>query len=101
MNRSKTSQENDVSALIFAPVKISVLEDALKEVFPDRKLNVNETGERTADGTTVIKLYHPIYDLFQPDPNFDAAAYKKEHGLRQNVEIHFWSKAFPDRQSPV
>ena len=63
--------------------------DELKEVFPNRKLAVNETGDRTADGTTVIKLYHPIYDLFQPDPKFDAAAYKKEHGLRQNVFLFF------------
>jgi len=63
--------------------------DELKEVFPDRKLAVNETGERSANETTVIKLYHPIYDLFQPDPKFDAAAYKKEHGLRQNVFLFF------------
>ena len=63
--------------------------DELKEIFPNRKLNVNETGERTNDGTTVIKLYHPIYDLFQPDDTFDVAAYKKEHGLRQNVFLFF------------
>ncbi len=63
--------------------------DELKEVFPNRKLAVNETGERSADETTVIKLYHPIYDLFQPDPKFDVAAYKNEHGLRQNVFLFF------------
>jgi len=63
--------------------------DELKEVFPKRKLVVNETGERSTDETTVIKLYHPIYDLFQPDPKFDVAVYKKEHGLRQNVFLFF------------
>ncbi len=35
-----------------------------------------------------------VIELIQTDPFWI-------HGLRQNVEIHFWSKAFPDRQSPV
>jgi len=63
--------------------------DELKETFPNRKLAVNETGERTGDGTTTIKLYHPIYDLFEPNPNFDVEAYKKEHNLKKNVFLFF------------
>lgn len=64
--------------------------DELKELYPDKKFVVNETGKRsTSDEQTVVKLYHPIYDLFQPDPTFDVAAYKKEHGLKENVFLFF------------
>ncbi len=83
--------------------------DELKEIFPQRTFSVNETGARlplqardlSADGaqvqasrkdappTPVIKLYHPIYDLFQPNPDFDVAAYKAEHGLREHVFLFF------------
>ncbi len=64
--------------------------DELKEVFPARKLEVNETGERAPEGkTTVIKLYHPIYDLFRPDPAFDVAGEKEKLGLRENVFLFF------------
>ncbi len=38
---------------------------------------------------TVIKLYHPIYDLFQPDPDFDVEGFKREQGLRENVFLFF------------
>jgi len=64
--------------------------DELKQLLPNRKLTVNEDGQRATDGsTTVIKLYHPVYDLFQPDANFDIEAFKKEHGLRKNVFLYF------------
>lgn len=63
--------------------------DELKEVFPTMKLDVNETGERSKDGKTVIKLYHPIYDIFKPNPDFDAEAFKKEHGLKKHVFLFF------------
>ncbi len=62
----------------------------LEELYPSAKFVVNETGARATDGRqTVIKLYHPIYDLFQPDPNFDVAAFKEEHGLKENVFLFF------------
>lgn len=64
--------------------------DELKETFPNRKFKVNESGERKVKaGECIIKLYHPIYDLFQPDPNFDVEAFKKEHGLKKNVFLFF------------
>ena len=74
--------------------------DELKELFPTRKFAVNETGERTLakqlgagaqenGPTPVIKLYHPIYDLFAPQANFDVTAFKREHGLRQHVFLFF------------
>jgi glycosyltransferase involved in cell wall biosynthesis len=62
----------------------------LEELYPKKKFVVNETGKRATNGEqTVIKLYHPIYDLFQPNPDFDVAAFKKEHGLKKNVFLFF------------
>jgi len=45
-------------------------------------------GKREGE-KTVIKLYHPIYDLFQPDPTFNIDEFKKEHGLAKNVLLFF------------
>ena len=61
----------------------------LKELFPQKKLELTETGERSKNSQTVIKLYHPIYDLFQPDPKFDTEKFKKENNLRENVFLFF------------
>lgn len=62
----------------------------LEELYPNKTFNITESGEREAkEKGTVIKLYHPIYSLFQPDPNFDVEAFKKEHGLKKNVFLFF------------
>ena len=73
--------------------------EELKDLFPIRHFAVNETGERTlaktGDGaqesgpTPVIKLYHPIYDLFAPQATFDVDAFKRDHGLREHVFLFF------------
>jgi glycosyltransferase involved in cell wall biosynthesis len=65
--------------------------EELKRLFPKGKYTVNETGERdkNANNQTVIKLYHPIYDLFKPNPDFDVEAFKKEHGLKKHVFLFF------------
>ncbi len=64
--------------------------EELKVLFPNKKLAVNETGERSQNhATTVIKLFHPVYDLYQPDPNFDVQAFKKELGLKKHVFFYF------------
>src|SRR5690606_6082517 len=63
--------------------------DELKVLFPERHFVVNETGKRSDTGTTVIKLFHPIYDLFKPDPGFDVARAKEELGLREHVFLFF------------
>jgi glycosyltransferase involved in cell wall biosynthesis len=64
--------------------------DELKELFPSKKFAVNESGERKPDGRDqVIKLYHPIYDLFEPKSDFDTAAFKQENGLRKHVFLFF------------
>lgn len=63
--------------------------DELKATFPDKEFLITENGSRSSDKTHVIKLFHPIYDLFKPDPNFDLAAFKKEHRLKEHVFLFF------------
>ncbi len=62
----------------------------LKELYPKKNFNLTEDGQReTKTGLSVIKLYHPIYDLFSPDASFDVEAFKKEHGLKKYVFLYF------------
>ncbi len=64
--------------------------DELKAIYPNRSFSVNEDGTRSdTDSTTVIKLFHPVYDLYQPDPSFDINGFKKELGLKENVFLYF------------
>lgn len=63
--------------------------DELKALFPNKAFDVNETGVRSKAQATVIKLYHPIYDLFKPDPAFNRDAFKQEHGLKEHVFLFF------------
>lgn len=64
--------------------------DELKQLLPDASFTVNETGERSKDSsTTVIKLFHPVYDLYQPDPDFDIQSFKQKLGLKKNVFLFF------------
>lgn len=64
--------------------------DELKQLFPEASYSVNETGERADDeSTTVIKLFHPVYDLYQPDPGFDITSFKESLGLKENVFLYF------------
>lgn len=62
----------------------------LKEMYPSLRFTVNETGERAKDGSrTIIKLYHPVYDMFHPDKNFDKEKVKQELGLKKHVFLFF------------
>lgn len=63
--------------------------DELKSTFPHYHFQVNETGKREAAGPTVIKLYHPVYDLFAPKPDFDREAEKQKLGLKKHVFLFF------------
>lgn len=63
----------------------------LQTLFPKKNFYLSEEGTRTETSgeRTVIKLYHPIYDMFKPDPGFDVAAFKQEHGLAKHVFLFF------------
>lgn len=62
----------------------------LIELFPKNKFEIIEAGKPiTGDGTKVLKLYHPVYDMFKPDPNFDVEKQKAEWGLNKHVFLFF------------
>jgi glycosyltransferase involved in cell wall biosynthesis len=64
----------------------------LEEIFPDKKFSVNESGVRDlkkGDSIPVVKLFHPVYDMFKPDPNFDLEVEKNRLGLKKHVFLFF------------
>ncbi|MBK7790047.1 MAG: glycosyltransferase [Saprospiraceae bacterium] len=65
--------------------------EELKTLYPSRKFFLSMDGSRSVnkEETTVIKLFHPIYDLYKPDPAFDVEAFKKENGLAEKVILFF------------
>jgi glycosyltransferase involved in cell wall biosynthesis len=71
--------------------------DELKKVFPTCNYvlvedNLHRPDFKTlaaADRQQVIKLYHPVYDMFRPDPDFNKEAVKSELGLRNHVFLFF------------
>ncbi len=66
--------------------------EELKEIFPNQKFHVSEIGERVSEiagSKPVIKLFHPVYDMFKVDPNFDKDKFKAEFGLKKNVFLFF------------
>ena len=89
--------------------------DELQELYPDRSFELisdgGVTGKSSAADTSgaasaasaasvapaapatpatpVLKLFHPVYDLFEPQPDFDVEAFKRQHGLREHVFLFF------------
>lgn len=64
--------------------------DELKILFPKKKFEIIERNAPiTGSGQKVLKLYHPVYDMFSPDPNFDVVKQKKELGLKKHVFLFF------------
>ena len=64
--------------------------DELKELFPKKNFEVLERGDKiTGKGIKVHKLYHPVYDMFKPNKDFDIAKTKAEMGLKENVFLYF------------
>lgn len=61
--------------------------EELKNVFPNKAFHLTEAGDRGKN--TVIKLFHPIYDLFKPQADLDIEALKKQWGLKKNVFLFF------------
>ena len=61
--------------------------EELKNVFPNKAFHLTEVGDRGKN--TVIKLFHPIYDLFKPQADLDIEALKQQWGLKKNVFLFF------------
>jgi glycosyltransferase involved in cell wall biosynthesis len=64
--------------------------DELKQLFPKKSFDVVEPGKSgKGEGIVVRKLYHPVYDMFRPDPDFDVEKAKQEMGLKKHVFLFF------------
>ena len=64
--------------------------DELKTLFPDKEFELIERGEEIkGNGIKVLKLYHPVYDMFAPDPDFDVVKAKGEMKLNKYVFLFF------------
>ena len=62
----------------------------LKELFPKKQFEVRQRNEKIMNnGTLVRKLYHPVYDMFAPDPSFNIEKQKEEWGLNKHVFLFF------------
>lgn len=64
--------------------------DELMTLFPKRDFTVIEqakTGRQEA--CKILKLYHPVYDMFRPDPDFDKQGEKEKLGLEKHVFLFF------------
>ena len=62
----------------------------LQQLFPGKGFKLIDPGKSSeGEGTRVVKLFHPVYDMFKPDPDFNAAAVKNELNLKQNVFLFF------------
>lgn len=61
----------------------------LVDLFPKKKIELSYDGHRANKNWTALKLYHPIYNMFVPDPKFNVAAFKKQHGLKKHVFLFF------------
>ncbi len=65
--------------------------EELKAFYPKKKFDLTYDGKRNQDKAvqSVLKLYHPIYDLFQPDSNFDIEKFKSDNGIKKYVFLFF------------
>jgi glycosyltransferase involved in cell wall biosynthesis len=62
----------------------------LRQIFPKRPFRLVEPGKvATGEGTRVVKLFHPVYDMFRPDPDFNRELVKKELNLKKHVFLFF------------
>jgi glycosyltransferase involved in cell wall biosynthesis len=62
----------------------------VKELFPATTFDLIEGSDNTSGkGKPILKLYHPIYDMYTPDPAFDVAARKEHLHLRKYVFLFF------------
>lgn len=71
--------------------------DELRELLPDREYDLWQPGEpgrvlselENRRGIPVLKLYHPVYDMFRKDESFNVEAFKSSMGLKKHVFLFF------------
>jgi glycosyltransferase involved in cell wall biosynthesis len=64
--------------------------EELQELIPGRDYRlITNGGGSDPGGIPVLKLYHPVYDMFKQDPGFDVKEFKASLGLREHVFLFF------------
>jgi glycosyltransferase involved in cell wall biosynthesis len=64
--------------------------DELKKLFPGEEFKLLDPGKQPiGKGKRVVKLFHPVYDMFKPDPDFRREEEKRRLGLKENVFLFF------------
>ena len=63
----------------------------LKQTFPKFNFSMTKTGKKIGgkNSRNIIKLYHPVYDMFTSAPNFDIASQKRRLNLKKHVFLSF------------
>ncbi len=62
----------------------------LQVLFPGKTFRLLEPGKPPqGEGKRVVKLFHPVYDMFKPDPDFKTEEEKRGLGLNKNVFLFF------------
>ncbi len=64
--------------------------EELKELIPGKDLRLCTLGDPIVEeGIPVLKLFHPVYDMFKKDESFDVEKFKAALGLKKNVFLFF------------
>jgi glycosyltransferase involved in cell wall biosynthesis len=64
--------------------------DELKKLFTNQNfIVVNDEKVISGKEKKILRLYHPIYDMFQAEPTFDVEKQKQVLGLKKHVFLFF------------
>ncbi len=64
--------------------------DELRELIPEKDYRLCHLGDPPAqEGIPVLKLFHPVYDMFLKDDSFNVEAFKSSLGLKKHVFLFF------------
>ncbi len=64
--------------------------EELKELIPKKDYKLCKPGDPKVDeGVPVMKLFHPVYDMFRNDDSFDVEGFKSSLGLKKHVFLFF------------
>lgn len=63
--------------------------DEFHSFLPEIETKISLEGERYADKATVLRLFHPVYDMFTPNLNLDIESVKSKLGLKKHVFLFF------------
>lgn len=62
----------------------------LKETLPQLSYYDSKAGERGGAGQkTILNLFHPVYDMFKPNPMLNVSELKAQWGLQKHVFLFF------------